>query len=65
MRPGRLDRILFIGPPDQGGREEILRIRTGKMSVESGFDVTKIATMVRIFYQGCILSDGNCPDGWL
>ncbi|KAF9220516.1 AAA-domain-containing protein [Gyrodon lividus] len=45
MRPGRLDRILFIGPPNQEGREEILRIRTKKMSIEPGFDVTKIATM--------------------
>ncbi|KAF8133361.1 P-loop containing nucleoside triphosphate hydrolase protein [Boletus edulis] len=45
MRSGRLDRILFIGPPDQEGREEILRIRTRKMSVEPGFDVSKIATM--------------------
>ncbi|KAF8838488.1 AAA-domain-containing protein [Paxillus ammoniavirescens] len=45
MRPGRLDRILFIGPPDQEGREEILRIRTKKMSVEPGFDAAKIATM--------------------
>lgn len=33
MRPGRLNRILYIGPPDQKGREEILRIRTLKMSV--------------------------------
>ncbi|KAG8214815.1 P-loop containing nucleoside triphosphate hydrolase protein [Butyriboletus roseoflavus] len=45
MRPGRLDRILFIGPPNQEGREEILRIRTKKMSVEPEFDVTKIAAM--------------------
>ncbi|KAH0832261.1 P-loop containing nucleoside triphosphate hydrolase protein [Lanmaoa asiatica] len=44
-RPGRLDRILFIGPPDQEGREEILRIRTKKMRVEPGFDVSKIAAM--------------------
>ncbi|KAG6375937.1 P-loop containing nucleoside triphosphate hydrolase protein [Boletus reticuloceps] len=45
MRSGRLDRILFIGPPDQEGREEILHIRTRKMSVEPGFDVSKIASM--------------------
>jgi len=45
LRPGRLDRILFVGPPDQQGREEILRIRTKKMSVESGLDISKIATM--------------------
>jgi AAA family ATPase len=48
MRPGRLDRILFIGPPDQAAREEILRIRTKKMNVEPGFEVSKIAAMVRI-----------------
>ncbi|KAG2127049.1 P-loop containing nucleoside triphosphate hydrolase protein [Suillus cothurnatus] len=32
MRPGRLDRILYVGPPDQDGREEILKIRTRKMT---------------------------------
>ncbi|PCH40447.1 AAA family ATPase [Wolfiporia cocos MD-104 SS10] len=45
MRPGRLDRVLYVGPPDQGGREEILRIRTRKMSVEPGIDFTEIARM--------------------
>ena len=47
MRPGRLDRQVYVGPPDQQGREEILRIRTKKMSVEPGLDVTEIARMVR------------------
>ena len=60
MRPGRLDRILFIGPPDQEGREEILRIRTRKMSVEPGFDVSKIAAMVRTSnpcMRACLLTE--------
>lgn len=65
MRPGRLDRILFIGPPDQEGREEILRIRTRKMTIEPGFDVTKIASMVRVNALGPFLSDRYHPDGWL
>lgn len=47
MRPGRLDRQVYVGPPDQQGREEILRIKTKKMSVESGLDVAEIARMVR------------------
>ena len=47
MRPGRLDRILYIGPPDLDGRKEILRIRTSKMSVEQGLDIDGIASMVR------------------
>lgn len=46
MRPGRLDRILYVGPPDLEGRIEILRIRTQKMSVEPGLDLTQIAQMV-------------------
>ncbi|KAI6157496.1 P-loop containing nucleoside triphosphate hydrolase protein [Pisolithus tinctorius] len=49
MRPGRLDRILYIGPPDQAGREEILRIRTRRMSVEEGLDIGVIASMT----EGC------------
>ena len=65
MRPGRLDRILFIGPPDQDGREEILRIRTKKMSVEPGFDVSKIAAMVRIVCNAPMFSNRDYLDGWV
>lgn len=46
MRPGRLDRILFVGPPDQAGREEILRIRMKNMNVAPDVDVGEIARMV-------------------
>ncbi|TCD65859.1 AAA+-type ATPase [Steccherinum ochraceum] len=49
MRPGRLDRILYVGPPDQAGREEILRIRVKKMSVEPDLDISRIATLA----EGC------------
>jgi len=47
MRPGRLDRILYVGPPDSHGREEIIRIRTAKMSVGHGVDFAELAEMVR------------------
>jgi len=46
MRPGRLDRILYVGPPDQEAREEILKIRTRAMSVEPDLDVREIARIV-------------------
>jgi AAA family ATPase len=46
MRPGRLDRILYIGPPDQTGREEILKIRMRNMNVEAGVDAAEIASLV-------------------
>ena len=50
MRPGRLDRILYVGPPDQQGREEILQIRTRKMAVDPELDLKVIANMVRPFF---------------
>ena len=46
MRPGRLDRILYVGPPDFAGRVDILRIRTAKMSIEPDLDLDKLAAMV-------------------
>jgi len=49
MRPGRLDRILFVGPPDKMGREEILRIRTKIMTVGPDFDIGNIAEIT----EGC------------
>jgi AAA family ATPase len=53
MRPGRLDRILYVGPPDQKAREEILKIRTRTMSVEPDIDVQEIARIVSIFFVSC------------
>lgn len=46
MRPGRLDRILYVGPPDQSGREEILKIRMRSMTVEPDIDIEEIARLV-------------------
>ena len=54
MRPGRLDRILYVGPPDQKAREEILKIRTRTMSVEPGLDVAEIARIVSIFVSSLV-----------
>jgi AAA family ATPase len=45
MRPGRLDRILFVGPPDIIGREEILGIRTKIMMIGPDFDIGKIVSL--------------------
>nr|ODN94476.1 AAA family ATPase [Cryptococcus depauperatus CBS 7855] len=43
MRPGRLDRILYVGPPDFETRMEILRIKLATMAVEEGVDVEELA----------------------
>lgn len=42
-RPGRLDRMLYIGPPDFEGRKSILKIVFAKMRIEEGVDVDKLA----------------------
>jgi len=48
MRPGRLDRILFVGPPDKAGREEILKIRMKTMTVGPDVDIGIIAELVSL-----------------
>ncbi|KAF9263698.1 AAA-domain-containing protein [Marasmius fiardii PR-910] len=45
MRPGRLDRILYVGPPDRQGREEIFKIRLHRMKVDEKIDIAELATL--------------------
>jgi AAA family ATPase len=46
IRPGRLDRILYVGPPDFAGRVDIFRIRTRNMAVDPELDLDALATLV-------------------
>ncbi|KAH9810460.1 ATPase family protein [Melampsora americana] len=45
MRPGRLDRILYVGPPDFESRKEILKINFGKMSISNEVKIDRLAEM--------------------
>lgn len=45
MRPGRLDNILYIGPPDFEARREILRIWANKSVVNSEVDLDNLASL--------------------
>lgn len=49
MRPGRLDRILYVGAPDAAARTEIFRLRTAKMAVDPLLDVEELSTLT----EGC------------
>lgn len=49
MRPGRLDRILYVGPPDLVTRKEIFTIRLSKMAIEPGVDIDELARLT----EGC------------
>jgi len=46
MRPGRLDRILYVDAPDQEARHEIFRIRLANMSVEPNVSIEPLASVV-------------------
>lgn len=39
MRPGRLDRILYVSPPDREARESILKSRTSKMPLHNNISL--------------------------
>ncbi|WWD19137.1 hypothetical protein CI109_103595 [Kwoniella shandongensis] len=49
MRPGRLDRILYVGAPDFATRCDIFRIRLKTMAVEPGIDIEELARIA----EGC------------
>ncbi|KAI9848580.1 MAG: AAA+-type ATPase [Sclerophora amabilis] len=43
LRPGRIDTILYVGPPDQAARMEILRGKLSKMDVSSQLNLESLA----------------------
>ena len=43
LRPGRFDRIVNVGLPDEATRKEILSIHTRKMPLEKGADLAALA----------------------
>jgi len=43
MRPGRLDTILYVGPPDLPARREILQIRSKRMVIAPDVDLEQLA----------------------
>lgn len=51
MRPGRLDRILYVGPPDLATRRDIFKIRFSKMAIEPGVDVEELAALVSLRFR--------------
>lgn len=49
MRPGRLDTILYVGPPDLEARKQILGIKMRKMAVGEDVDVEELAEGLKGF----------------
>jgi transitional endoplasmic reticulum ATPase len=49
LRPGRLDLIVYVGPPDEKARLEILRITTQSMPLAEDVDLDSIAQYTKNF----------------
>lgn len=49
MRPGRLDRLIYVSPPNTEARFKILEIQFKKMSIGSDVDINEIASIT----EGC------------
>jgi len=43
LRPGRFDELVYVGTPDEAGREHILGIHTSKMPLADDVDLARIA----------------------
>ncbi len=48
-RPGRFDRVLFVPPPDETAREEIVRRRCAKLPGGARIDARKVARATSLF----------------
>eukprot|EP00262_Sarcandra_glabra_P007423 TRINITY_DN20227_c0_g3_i2.p1 TRINITY_DN20227_c0_g3~~TRINITY_DN20227_c0_g3_i2.p1 ORF type:complete len:136 (+),score=19.90 TRINITY_DN20227_c0_g3_i2:176-583(+) len=49
MRPGRFDLVLYVPPPDLGGRVEILHVHTREMKLAEDVDLRRIAEETDLF----------------
>ena len=49
LRPGRLDLIIYVGPPDEKARQEILRIISQPMPLAKDVDLASIAQSTKSF----------------
>ena len=49
LRPGRLDKLVFVGLPDESEREDILRIVTASARLDPSVDLAEIATKTEKF----------------
>jgi AAA family ATPase len=45
LRPGRFDELLYVAPPDEKGREEILKVRSKKMYFDEDVDIPELARL--------------------
>jgi len=45
VRPGRFDKLVYVGPPDLAGREAILRVQHRTMDLADDVDILRLAVL--------------------
>jgi len=45
LRPGRIDRLVYVGPPNASAREKILAMRTRRMALADDVDLAAVAAL--------------------
>ena len=56
LRPGRFDELIYVGAPDEAGREHILKIHTANMPLAEDVDLAGLAKVTNR-YTGADLED--------
>jgi len=49
LRPGRIDRVLYVPPPDNKARLEIFKVHTRRMPLSSDVDISELAKRTKGF----------------
>ncbi|XP_062998957.1 ATPase family gene 2 protein homolog B [Elgaria multicarinata webbii] len=49
LRPGRLDKVIYVPPPDQKGKLSVLKICTKKIPIDSDVSLEDIAAQANLF----------------
>ena len=49
LRPGRFDELIYVGPPDAGGRKRILEIHTSGMPLAKNVKLDDLAKRSELF----------------
>lgn len=70
LRPGRFDRFVYVGLPDQAGREAIIGMNMSRLRTAPDLDIPALATLADGFSgaelkQICSMASNRAVDAWL
>ena len=64
MRPGRLDRLVYVPLPDEHTREEILKLRLGSVPLADDVDIGELVKLTHRYSGAEVSIDIRPFTGW-